>query len=875
MDFYGFSSGVAEANALQSSGDLANSQYDAMNTGANMAYMEKNIREWNKKTKADTDSEKTVEGNILTEQEEEGGGTGVAVLGVAAVGKSTMDTANKVGKAIRIAEAQIEITKAAIKNGTATAEDLKRATGLLDVAKSGKLAEVAKSVAKIALTKAVSGAASKNLDKLGALARAAQKGSSFSPAAIQSVTTKGGRVANQVLTKQAEIAEQTAETLKEGASALGGGDIVAKSQALSDLPFFAPLKPASPPDTSIETDTSGPRGQVTQVAEEGSDAVESARTAVQGGQAVAKGLTEGVGDEGDALIVNKASDLIHYRSLFKSDAEFNAAKNAMEINETAQKVKIANERDEPLDFEDDPIVADDEEEDKGGVETNIPEEEGGGAVQGVEGRPSTFKQVNVKEEFFGDDYENVGEELQGFESNMTDPDAIQTFISDKEGGLVDKTIEGTATNLSAMRRGTQVGTESTGVRGLFGTMVKGIAGEKVLDVTAGLKEGENWWDDDPEPEADLGKGGSKGAGNLVRGAIGSQDDVISGVAETTESKASKAARALAGLFGRAAPEAVDATGKTAQSLEIEDDDLVSLPTNTTEETSAVSSTLSEATSPESLTNSDTGQANEATNPTSEEASEQAQEQSSTGGEEQTSESTVREGGEEGEEGEIGVAGRVTETGEASKGAIVAGEAASKAAIKLGGGLDTKALEVGAEALKGSTGVAAAVGRTALKGVGFIGQGMKIAGPIGNAAFFLDQSGTELASVFGKKHQLSGDGTAGKVGGVLAEVGDTAALYGSYLAMTANPIGDAAALGIELGGGALALVGDLFSDYGSHEKEIKEKADAAKKVAADKVATQKADITSSAAVQSETAATAANYAGQGTIAQASRSAIRAF
>jgi hypothetical protein len=300
-------------------------------------------------------------------------------------------------------------------------------------------------------------------------------------------------------------------------------------------------------------------------------------------------------------------------------------------------------------------------------------------------------------------------------------------------------------------------------------------------------------------------------------ATGATDATRSGLslAQSTETPASRAARALAGLQGQPQPQAVDESGEPARATD---------------------------------TNAETGQATnqaELTDPA-----------------EQTTSEAPRASGTE-----LDIAN------EATPEAVSAGTAANQAAIEEGGGIDTRALEVGAQQAADYGGVAGAVGKIGLKGVGALGQGMKILGPAANVLFLGDQSYDELSSMW-EGHGLSGDGTVGKVGGVMQEVGDAAATYGSYLAL-AGPVGDVAALGVELGGGAVALVGDLLSDLGTKDKEEKEKQEQQQQQQADE-AKQKATLSAqNQAVEIAGAAGSANLAGRGSVAQVSRSAIRAF
>lgn len=213
-------------------------------------------------------------------------------------------------------------------------------------------------------------------------------------------------------------------------------------------------------------------------------------------------------------------------------------------------------------------------------------------------------------------------------------------------------------------------------------------------------------------------------------------------------------------------------------------------------------------------------------------------------------------------------------------ATEAGTAEHEAAKLEGGGLDTRGLEAGAEALKEAaaaggygTKAAALVGRGALTGIKAAGSAMKVANPLINAAFTVDQTYDEFESIKSGKG-LSGDGWQGKTGGVLEEVGDIASTAAPVLAAF-GPLGDVAALGVEIGGGLASLAGDLMGDWGTAEKEKKlrqqhqQALDAANKKAA------AAKTAYNTAVETAAAAGNVNLAGQGTIAQVSRSAVRSY
>tara|TARA_R110001592_G_scaffold341674_1_gene630991 strand:- start:503 stop:2542 length:2040 start_codon:yes stop_codon:yes gene_type:complete len=213
-------------------------------------------------------------------------------------------------------------------------------------------------------------------------------------------------------------------------------------------------------------------------------------------------------------------------------------------------------------------------------------------------------------------------------------------------------------------------------------------------------------------------------------------------------------------------------------------------------------------------------------------------------------------------------------------ATEAGTAEHEAAKLQGGGLDTRGLDAGTEALKAAaeaggygTKTAAFIGRGALTGIKAAGSVMKVANPLINAAFTVDQTKDEIESIASGKG-LSGDGWQGKLGGVLEEGGDIASTIAPALAAF-GPLGDAAALGVEIGGGLASLAGDLLGDWGTADKEAKQRQ---QHQAALDAANKKAKAAKSSynkAVETASAAGNVNLAGQGTIAQVSRSAVRTY
>lgn len=192
----------------------------------------------------------------------------------------------------------------------------------------------------------------------------------------------------------------------------------------------------------------------------------------------------------------------------------------------------------------------------------------------------------------------------------------------------------------------------------------------------------------------------------------------------------------------------------------------------------------------------------------------------------------------------------------------------------GGGVD----EVGIKAVTALGGISGAIGGAALKTVSAVGQTAKVLGPIANVAFTADQTYEEAKSLFGKSHSLEGVGGWEKGGNVLKEAGDITATIGSALAL-AGPatlgLSDVAALGVELGGGAMALAGDLMDDYGKKKQDQKAQAAANLKLTTDKKK-QAADATASnTAAQIAGSAGNLNLSGRGSIAQVSQSAVRAY
>jgi len=739
MDFYGFSNSVGQANAQAQANSLANSAYNMYNSGAEDQWRQNQYNAMQPTIDADKKRGKTDSDRTTKEEVEQGGGTAVGFGGVVALGKGLKDTTNKVSKAIRIGEAQLEIAR-----NSGNAADISKASKLLDVAKGGNLSEFSKVAAQYVGERALGKAGAANVNRIVNLAQDINRGTtSYGSAARAVITSQGRQAANVINQRATEIAE--ANELPDEPDADAGGDIADNSSQLQEdirEPEPQPEALAENPVEDVPDTTVRASGEAS----------------VSTGEDIANATTEGGG---------RASSVVAQRAL----------------NPTAD------------------------------VDT-------GGLTQGVEGRPDTFQTTRVSEQQFGDLYEDPRGELQGFEDEGTNPDAFVVGQSDDAGGIVGRVIDGGATNLTAQSRYMAVGTESSGFRGLAGTIGQKVFGRQI-DLTAGVEN----------PLADVDEGAELGRNigsarnipqaisvlgnqtnptetisNLAQTADESVDASTTGLglAQSTETPASRLARATAGLQGTPAPQAVDEGGELARP---------------------------------------TGRPTQLETPAPEETAPRTQ----------------------GSELDI--------ANEASPEAVDAGTAANQAAIEEGGGIDTRALEVGAQQAADAGGVSGAVGRTALRGVGALGKGLKVLGPVANVAFLGDQSYNEISSI-ASGHGLSGDGTVGKVGGVMQEIGDAAATYGSYLAL-AGPVGDVAALGVELGGGLLSLAGDLLSDKGTADKEAAEKTAQQNKLKADQKK-QTATLTAEdKAVEIAGAGGSANLAGRGSIAQVSQSAVRAF
>lgn len=687
MDFYGFSNGVQQANAMNLGSALANNAYDAYNMGAENAWREKNVKKDQLVINADNQDVKKVSSEILSDEVEKGGGTAVGIAGVGMLGKSIRDAGNQLGKAKRIAEAQLKLSTA-----SGDIAEMDKAQQLLDVTNKGDLKGFVKLTAKFATQKAVTSALGQNINKAVNLASDINKGSSFTPAVLASVSTSEGRKAADIITSKAA---QIADGVKpEVISSVAGG-----------------LISANVTPTSIDKSKAASRARIA--------AKRAARKLQQPAQEQTGGAT---GEEDDLL-----------------------------------------------------------------------------TEQGTAARPDTFKQVNVTEETFGDQYIDPRDELKGFESDLTNVDAFEAPAKNLGDTISRQIIEGFGTDLMAQQRGTAIGTESSGLRGIASNIksffpTRFNKGELDLSKVAGAL-------DDVDDQ-----------GNTVRSVqqltAGWEDKIATKTAEAQQGVLER------GLGGR------DFSGGEPEP-EIQEKPVAS-----------------------------------------EEPPSAPERQADTV--EQLSEPTV--------ERAVASTGSVSSAG-AAKAATLLGTAEHEEAIS-SGAVD----EEGIKAVKALGGFSGAVGGAALKTVSVAGQAVKALGPITNVAFTVDQTYEEAKSLFGKSHSLEGVGGWSKTGDVFKEVGDIAATVGSGLAL-AGPatfgISDVAALGVELGGGALALAGDLMDDYGKSKQDKAAKLKAAQSQAS-AVAKQKADaVASNKSVEIATASGNRNLSGTGSIAQVSNSAIRAY
>jgi hypothetical protein len=228
MDFYGFSNGVEQANALNMGSALANNAYDRMNTGLLGNANIKKVNQDQKVIDADNQDVGTAQTTSDTDLIEQGGGTAVGIGGVAMVGKGIRDAGNQLGKAKRIAEAHLKLATA-----SGDASEISKAQSLLDVTDQGDLKGFVKLSAKYATQQAVTKALGSNIDKAVNLASDINRGTSFSPAAISSVATKSGRDASSIITSRA--AEISAAQTPDEVSNVAGGAIAEASTSRTRL----------------------------------------------------------------------------------------------------------------------------------------------------------------------------------------------------------------------------------------------------------------------------------------------------------------------------------------------------------------------------------------------------------------------------------------------------------------------------------------------------------------------------------------------------------------------------------------------------------------------------------------------------------------
>ena len=768
MDFYGFSNSIEQANAQANATSLANSAYNLYNAGAEEGWRQKKYHDMDPIIAADKKRGKDDASRVEREEIEQGGGTAVAGVGVYSVGKGALDTANKLGKAERIAEAQLKLARA-----SGDAVQISKAQDLLDAAKSQKVSEFAKAASKLVGEKLLGAEGAKNVNKIVKIANDIQKSSTRFASASQLDLTKEGRAAKSIISQRAAELEDDDDEPKvngEDVADDAGGKIADDSSRFQSRiredvdtgpPNLEPEPEALPNENPAETADVSDTTIRTAGEESVSIGEDATKTMSQGGVKVAKGL-------------------------------FNLTKG---------------QAPEGLD------------------------------VLGAADRPDTFRSVRVAETQFGDAYRDPRDadlgQLSGFEEGVGEPDTLVVG----EGTELQRAFGGEATTLMAQRRFAAVGEETSGFRQLFGGIRKALGGE--TDLTAGIENPL----EDVDVGTDLGRSGAKlgiTTGKLTQlgGATATGLDPTTvglSLAESTETPASRASRALASLQGEVPPPPVDQTGAAA----------VARPQP---QRAATPPPQQEA----PQTDAETGQSQRRVlfDPEEEAPATEAAKPS----------------------GAVGKGDTAIEQ-QASPEAVELGTADHEAAVAENGGIDTRAIETGAARLSEVGGVTGAVGKAALKGVGALGVGLKYVGPAANAYFMVDQSYDEIKSL-ASGHGLSGDGTIGKIGGVLQEVGDVASFAGSIAAF-GGPLGDVAALGLELGGGALGLVGDLLSDEGTKEKEQKEKQLQQQQLKADQKKQQATLSAENTAVEVAGAAGSANLAGRGSVAQVSQSAIRAF
>ena len=771
MDFYGFSNSIEQANALANANSLANSAYNLYNAGAEENWRQNKFHDMDPIIEADKKRGKDDASRRTTELAEQGGGTAVAGVGVYSIGKGVLDTTNKLGKAERIAEAQLKLARA-----SGDAVQISKAQDLLDAAKSQKVSEFTKAAAKLVGEKVLGKEGAKNVNKIVNLANDIQKTSTRFASASRLDLTREGRAASNIISKRAAELEDddepkvNSDDVADDAGAKISDNSSALQEGIDEAPTFQPpnLEPEpealpegfeQPPNPVEASDPSAIRTVGEESVNVGEDAT---KTMAQGGVKVAQGLfNKGVAPAPEDLDVLGAAD-----------------------------------------------------------------------------RPDTFRSVRVSETQFGDAYRDPRDrdlgQLSGFEEGVGEPDTLVVG----EGTELQRVFGGEATTLMAQRRFAAVGEETSGFKALYGGIRRALGGE--TDLTAGIENPL----EDVDVATDLGRSGAKlgiSTGKLTQlggaAATGLDPTTVGlSLAQSTETPASRASRALASLQGEVPPPPVDESGATA----------VARPQP---QRAATPPPQQEA----PQTDAETGQSQRRVLFDPEETEAPAAPAAKPSGPSGSGDTAIEQ--------------------QASPEAVELGGAEHEAAVAANGGIDTRAIETAGARLAEKGGVQAAVGRAALKGVGAIGTGLKYVGPAANVLFLGDQSYNEIKSM-ASGHGLSGDGTIGKIGGVMQEVGDLAATAGS-LAVFGGPLGDIAALGLELGGGALGFVGDLLSDEGTREKEAKEKKLQQQQQQAD-LKKQQATLTAeNTAVETAAAAGTANLAGRGSVAQVSQSAIRAF
>ena len=134
MDFYGFSNGVEQANALNFGSALANNSYNSINTGLLGSYDTKKVKKDQVGIDTDITNVNTANNQTLTDEITQGGGTAVGIGGVAAVGKGLRDAGNQLGKAKRIAEQHLKLATA-----SGDSSEISKAQSLVDVTDKGDL----------------------------------------------------------------------------------------------------------------------------------------------------------------------------------------------------------------------------------------------------------------------------------------------------------------------------------------------------------------------------------------------------------------------------------------------------------------------------------------------------------------------------------------------------------------------------------------------------------------------------------------------------------------------------------------------------------------------------------------------------------------